>query len=88
MEFLLGIFFIPLVQSEFYQEIIKAWLEDQNPCTDVVRRSYSPPSAFLFNNPVHMPNAGIFCDFEIDPKIVTPPPSSISAMCDHFLTKM
>ena len=44
VKFLLGIFFIPLVQSEFYQEIIKAWLEDQNPGTGAPRRSNPPPS--------------------------------------------
>ena len=35
-----------------------------------------------------MPNAVIFCDFGVDPKILTSPPSSISAIGDHFLTKM
>ena len=43
VEFLLGIFFIPLVQSEFYQEITKAWLGNQYPGTDARRRSNTPP---------------------------------------------
>ena len=35
-----------------------------------------------------MPNAVIFCDFGADLKILTPPPSSLSAIGDHFLTIM
>ena len=47
-------FFIPLVQSEFYQEIIKAWLEHQYAGTGARRRSNIPLSRSLFNNPVHI----------------------------------
>ena len=43
VEFLHGIFFIPLVQSEFCQEITKARSQDQYPCTGALCRSYSPP---------------------------------------------
>ena len=46
VEFLLGIFFIPLVQSEFYQKIIKPWLGHQCPTTGVPRRS-NPPLAYV-----------------------------------------
>ena len=51
VEFFHRIFFIPLVQSEFYQEITKPWLGHQNPCTGVVRRSYSPPQVGGFITP-------------------------------------
>ena len=54
VKFLYGIFFSPLVQSEFYQEITKDWSEDQYPCTGALCRSYSPPSGSLFNNPVQI----------------------------------
>ena len=43
VEFLFGIFFIPLVQSEFYQEISMDWSEHQHPSTDARRRSNTPP---------------------------------------------
>ena len=36
-------FFIPLVQSEFCQEITKARSQDQYPRTNALCRSYSPP---------------------------------------------
>ena len=39
VEFLHVIFFIPLVQSEFYQEIATAWSQHQYPRTDARRRS-------------------------------------------------
>ena len=47
VEFLHVFFFIPLVQSEFYQEISTAWSEPQHPSTDVRRRSYSPLALFI-----------------------------------------
>ena len=40
-----------IVQSEFYQEITKAWLEHQNPGTDVRRRSNTPPRVGSFITP-------------------------------------
>ena len=42
VEFLHEIFFIPLVQSEFYQEITKARLVHQYPATGARHRSNTP----------------------------------------------
>ena len=46
VEFLIGIFFIPLVQSEIYQEITTARSQHQCPTTGALRRS-NPPLAFF-----------------------------------------